>query len=135
MFSFFKLHIFFQHRLNAESCKEMLAQRASQFRAIQRRLLTRFKDKTPAPLQNLDTLLEGTYRQLIHLADTIQENNLALEVSSNALCCASNLFNFILKLWTNMSDEEYKVLQSSITPLVVDSLDVVSNPLDQSKLE
>lgn len=42
----------------------MLNQRASQFRAIQRRLLTRFKDKTPSPLANLDTLLEGTYRQV-----------------------------------------------------------------------
>ena len=42
----------------------MLAQRAMQFRAIQRRLLTRFKDKTPAPLANLDTLMEGTYRQV-----------------------------------------------------------------------
>lgn len=106
----------------------MLAQRASQFRAIQRRLLTRFKDKTPAPLQNLDTLLEGTYRQLIHLAETIQENDLALEVASNALSCATNLFNFILKIWTNMSDEEYGVLRSCITPLVVDTLDTVSLP-------
>lgn len=113
----------FEHRVNAENCKEMLSQRASQFRAIQRRLLTRFKDKTPAPLQNLDTLLEGTYRQLIHLAETIQENDLALEVASNSLSCATNLLNFILKIWTNMSEEEYDVLRSSITPLVVDTLD------------
>ena len=41
----------------------MLEERAQQFRAIQRRLLTRFKDKTPSPLANLDTLLDGTYRQ------------------------------------------------------------------------
>ena len=115
-----------QHRLNAEHCKEMLSQRASQFRAIQRRLLTRFKDKTPAPLQNLDTLLEGTYRQLLHLAETIQENDLQLEVASNALACATNLFNFILKLWTNMSEEEFSVLQASVTPLVVDTLEAVS---------
>ena len=31
--------------------KELLDQRAKQFRAIQRRLLTRFKDKTPSPTQ------------------------------------------------------------------------------------
>ncbi|KAH3751560.1 hypothetical protein DPMN_186127, partial [Dreissena polymorpha] len=113
----------YEHRVNAENCKEMLAQRAAQFRVIQRRLLTRFKDKTPAPLQNLDTLLEGTYRQLIHLAETIQENDIHLEVASNALCCATNLFNFILKLWTNMSEEEFAVLQASVTPLVVDTLE------------
>lgn len=112
----------------------MLAQRASQFRAIQRRLLTRFKDRTPAPLQNLDTLLEGTYRQLIHLAETIQENNVALEIAANALTCATNLFNFILKLWTNMSEEEFDVLRSSITPLVVDTLDVVSKKNERKLL-
>lgn len=54
----------------------MLNQRASQFRAIQRRLLTRFKDKTPSPLANLDTLLEGTYRQVCNTsAAKILPNN------------------------------------------------------------
>ena len=53
--------------MNKEKFKELLSQRASQFRAIQRRLLTRFKDKTPAPLANLDTLLEGTYHQVCQL--------------------------------------------------------------------
>ncbi|EMP31554.1 Protein PTHB1 [Chelonia mydas] len=55
----------FELRLNAEKFEELLSERAIQFRAIERRLLTRFKDKTPAPLQHLDTLLEGTYRQNI----------------------------------------------------------------------
>ncbi|RLW11425.1 hypothetical protein DV515_00001768 [Chloebia gouldiae] len=54
----------FELRLNAEKYQEMLSERAVQFRAIERRLLTRFKDKTPAPLQHLDTLLEGTFREL-----------------------------------------------------------------------
>lgn len=52
-----------QLRLNGEKLEELLSERAVQFRAIQRRLLTRFKDKTPAPLQHLDTLLDGTYKQ------------------------------------------------------------------------
>ncbi|KAH1177382.1 hypothetical protein KIL84_011084 [Mauremys mutica] len=56
----------FELRLNAEKFEELLSERAIQFRAIERRLLTRFKDKTPAPLQHLDTLLEGTYRQVIN---------------------------------------------------------------------
>uniref|UniRef100_A0A674DQG3 Bardet-Biedl syndrome 9 n=1 Tax=Salmo trutta TaxID=8032 RepID=A0A674DQG3_SALTR len=53
----------FELRVSAEKYQDLLSERAVQFRAIQRRLLTRFKDKTPAPLQNLDTLMEGTYRQ------------------------------------------------------------------------
>uniref|UniRef100_H3ACW2 Bardet-Biedl syndrome 9 n=1 Tax=Latimeria chalumnae TaxID=7897 RepID=H3ACW2_LATCH len=54
----------FELRLNDEKYQVLLSERAVQFRAIQRRLLIRFKDKTPAPLQNLDTLLDGTYRQV-----------------------------------------------------------------------
>ncbi|NXY86699.1 PTHB1 protein, partial [Alcedo cyanopectus] len=54
----------FELRVNAERIQELLSARAVQFRAIQRRLLTRFKDKNPAPLQYLDTLLEGTFREV-----------------------------------------------------------------------
>lgn len=53
-----------QLRLGAKRYQDLLSERAVQFRAIQRRLLTRFKDKTPAPLQNLDTLLDATYNQV-----------------------------------------------------------------------
>lgn len=59
--------LYSQQRRNQTKYRELLAQRAQQFRTIQRRLLTRFKDKTPAPLANLDTLLDGTYRQVIKL--------------------------------------------------------------------
>lgn len=53
-----------QLRVSAQKYQDLLSERAAQFRAIQRRLLTRFKDKTPAPLQNLDTLLDATYTQV-----------------------------------------------------------------------
>ncbi|TKS82631.1 Protein PTHB1 [Collichthys lucidus] len=56
----------FQLRVSAQQYQDLLSERAVQFRAIQRRLLTRFKDKTPAPLQNLDTLLDATYSQVRH---------------------------------------------------------------------
>lgn len=51
-----------------------LVQRATQFRAVQRRLLTKFKDKTPTPLTNLDNLLEGTYKQILQITDVINDN-------------------------------------------------------------
>nr|XP_057909015.1 protein PTHB1 isoform X3 [Doryrhamphus excisus] len=57
----------FQLRVSAQKYQDLLSERAVQFRAIQRRLLTRFKDKTPAPLQNLDTLLDATYSQQTRL--------------------------------------------------------------------
>ncbi|EHA97504.1 Protein PTHB1 [Heterocephalus glaber] len=61
----------FELRINGEKLEELLSERAVQFRAIQRRLLTRFKDKTPAPLQHLDTLLDGTYKQVSTIPVTV----------------------------------------------------------------
>ncbi|ELV12393.1 Protein PTHB1 [Tupaia chinensis] len=71
----------FELRVNGEKLEELLSERAVQFRAIQRRLLTRFKDKTPAPLQHLDTLLDGTYKQVMALADAAEENQDSLSQS------------------------------------------------------
>nr|XP_013051471.2 protein PTHB1 isoform X11 [Anser cygnoides] len=62
----------FELRLNAEKFRELLSERAVQFRAIERRLLTRFKDKTPAPLQHLDTLLEGTFREFCSIVFSME---------------------------------------------------------------
>jgi len=51
-------------RQDLEQCYEWLGRHAHQFRSIQKRLLTRFKDKTPVGLAHLDTLLDGTYMQV-----------------------------------------------------------------------
>ena len=68
--------LYLQQRRNQTKYRELLAQRAQQFRTIQRRLLTRFKDKTPAPLANLDTLLDGTYRQVIKFKKKYLNSNI-----------------------------------------------------------
>ena len=61
---FMIVNVSLQCRQDDAQLRQMLEERAAQFRAIQKRLLTRFKDKTPAPLANLDTLLNGTYTQV-----------------------------------------------------------------------
>jgi Bardet-Biedl syndrome 9 protein len=54
----------FQCRIQDASLMQMLEERANQYRVIQKRILTRFKDKTPASLQNLDALLDSSYVQV-----------------------------------------------------------------------
>ena len=53
-----------QLRVEREQYLLAVEQHSQQFRAIQKRLLTRFKDKTPSSLQHLDTLLDGTFLQV-----------------------------------------------------------------------
>ncbi|XP_077997147.1 protein PTHB1-like isoform X2 [Glandiceps talaboti] len=109
----------YEWRMNAERYKELLSQRASQFRAIQRRLLTRFKDKTPAPLQNLDTLLDGTYRQILALADAIEENRQKLVICSVSLSAATKIITRLIELAHSLNPKECKVLESAISPNVI----------------
>ncbi|XP_071942795.1 protein PTHB1-like [Antedon mediterranea] len=102
-------------RINHDQFKELLDQRAKQFRAIQRRLLTRFKDKTPAPLNNLDTLLDGTYRQILKLAEGIEENQKAMVRCCMGLSCATLIITTLIKLQYKLTDAEVNVLQAALS--------------------
>jgi len=58
----------FEVRKARSEVRVLLEQRYLQYQAIQRRLLSRFKDKTPAPLNYLDALLEGTHEQVYNIS-------------------------------------------------------------------
>ncbi|XP_069469338.1 protein PTHB1 isoform X2 [Ambystoma mexicanum] len=111
----------FELRLNDEKFQELLSERAIQFRAIERRLLTRFKDKTPAPLQNLDTLLDGTYRQVIALADAAEENQGRLLQDFTRLKSATHLVILLIGLWQKLSKDQIAILEATFLPLLQDT--------------
>ena len=93
-------------RKQYKTCLETLTQRMAQFRCIERRLLTRFKDKTPVPLTNLDMLLEGTHKQVQASCDMVQEASREEErVGSNLGCIVRwsyTILKYLLKI--NISD-------------------------------
>ncbi|XP_051999864.1 protein PTHB1 isoform X2 [Xyrauchen texanus] len=111
----------FELRVNAQKYQDLLSERAVQFRAIQRRLLTRFKDKTPGPLQNLDTLMEGTYRQIIALADAAEDNRQGLIQAFTHLRRATHLLIMLLSLWQGLSSEQTTILEATLLPLLQDT--------------
>ncbi|XP_058533958.1 protein PTHB1 isoform X2 [Ochotona princeps] len=111
----------FELRKNAEKLEELLSERAVQFRAIQRRLLTRFKDKTPAPLQHLDTLLDGTYKQVVALADAIEENHGNLSQLFTRLKSATHLMILLIGLWQKLSADQMAILEAAFLPLQEDT--------------
>ncbi|KAM9216554.1 protein PTHB1 isoform 3-T3 [Dugong dugon] len=111
----------FELRIDGEKLEELLSERAVQFRAIQRRLLTRFKDKTPAPLQHLDTLLDGTYKQVIALADAVEENQDNLFQSFTRLKSATHLVILLIGLWQKLSADQVAILEAAFLPLQQDT--------------
>ena len=101
---FTEIDSYFSKRKQHNTVEETLAQRMSQFRAIERRLLTRFKDKTPSPLTNLDMLLEGTYKQVLASCDQMEACTNDEEKSAANLGCIIRydlIFNY-----------EYSILSS-----------------------
>jgi len=54
----------YELRIECEQINSTLDICSKQFRAIQKRLLNKFKDKTPTLLDNLDVLLENTNQQV-----------------------------------------------------------------------
>ena len=54
----------FEYRVECEQLNATLDICSKQFRAIQKRLLNKFKDKTPTLLDNLDVLAENTSQQV-----------------------------------------------------------------------
>ncbi|XP_061918584.1 protein PTHB1-like isoform X3 [Entelurus aequoreus] len=111
----------FQLRVSAQKYQDLLAERAVQFRAIQRRLLTRFKDKTPAPLQNLDTLLDATYSQVMALAEAADENGALLEEAFARLRSATHLLVLLLALWAGLTPDQTAILEATLLPLLQDT--------------
>uniref|UniRef100_A0A8C3KZ86 Bardet-Biedl syndrome 9 n=1 Tax=Chrysolophus pictus TaxID=9089 RepID=A0A8C3KZ86_CHRPC len=111
----------FELRLNAEKFQELLSERAIQFRAIERRLLTRFKDKTPAPLQHLDTLLEGTFREVIALADAAEENQANVFQAFTKLKSATHLVIMLIGLWQKLNADQVAIMEATFLPLAEDT--------------
>jgi Bardet-Biedl syndrome 9 protein len=108
----------FTRRRQRNHVMETLAQRTAQFRAIERRLLTRFKDKTPSALTNLDMLLEGTHRQVLQSAEAVEAHYSQLERSAADLSCTVRLLLLLARLSVGIPDEEYGKLEAALTPLV-----------------
>lgn len=96
---------------------------AHQFRMIEKRLLVRFKDRNPTPLGGLDTLMKETYKKILILGDSVQDNQYRLLAVSNDLHCLSKLIVQIVGLKFGMSFADRKILENCFCIGFIDSLD------------
>ena len=101
-----------------------MGNRSTQFRSIERRLLSRFKDKTPSPLTNLDTLLEGTYRQILNVTEAVEACLAEVGVSAANLAAITKLLLFLARLSTGFSEEEELKLAAALSPIIHGDQDV-----------
>ena len=103
----------FHLRQGRNEIRLLLEHRSHQYRAVQRQILTMFKDKAPTSLKCFDTLLEGTHTQIMALADAHKENDAMLLEVSCELSSATLLIILLLKIWKGLSDEEEAILTAA----------------------
>jgi len=111
----------FEARGRVLAVRRALGARAQELRSVQKRVLARFKDKTPAPLGSLNTLLEDTHSAIMALADEWEQEQAALDAASAALAGATQLILLLVRHKFGLSGEAAEVLRSHLSPLVLDA--------------
>lgn len=102
---------------------EQLASRAHQLRVVEKRLLVRLKDRNPVPMHNLELILEGTYQQLLQLADMAAEAQEQLIFQNARLSAGTRLLLLLLRLRFALSPEDATVLEAHLSSLVDETPD------------
>lgn len=110
-------------RLQHVALNKRLGNRAHQFRAIQKRLLMRFKDKNPVHLSHLDSLLEGTFHQINQEASGMENIQETLTEVQHTLAASVQMILLLIKLRFGLDEDGVRVLRSYISPVVQDTLE------------
>jgi len=113
----------FNFRKSLEEFRKDLADRTMQYRVIQKRLLVRFKDRNPSPLNHLDTLLAMTFEQTVHLTETIDEVERTLRQVSCHLSAATELVLLLIRFRFELDEENFRILRLHLSPEICDTAD------------
>lgn len=104
---------------------ENLNSAAHQYRVVEKRLLSRFKDRNPSPLDRLDVVSEQTYSRLVDLGQAVEEVQGRLATSAGELGCAVRLLALLMQCRFQLSFKDHALLLAHLHPDVVDTDDQV----------
>ena len=110
----------FELREKISKSKKKLEDRSYQFRIVEKRLINRFKDKNPTPLNNLDFLLNQTYQDMMAIANEIQEHQKELKIASHSLSSKVQVIQILLKIKFNIPDESYELFKHHLSSEIHD---------------
>merc|ERR1719321_2513205 len=111
----------FTFRKHLEELRTDLADRTQQYRVIQKRLLVRFKDRNPSPLNHLDTLLALTFEQTVQLTEAIDDVERALRQVSCHLSAATELVLLLIRYRFELDADNFKTLRLHLSPELCDT--------------
>ncbi len=111
----------FDARMQLRKASSQLNDTAAQFRVIQKRLLARFKDRNPAPLNRLDDLLEATHKKIVELADSYAAAQAAVAAASNKLGCMITLLHLLMRLQFDLDEGACEALTAHLPASITNS--------------
>jgi len=106
----------FDTRKNLQSYFSQLNDTSHLFRVIQKRLLTRFKDRNASALGGLDVIMRETYSQLIRLADLTQEAQRHLHIREVNMGCIIKLLVQLTGMRLGMTNNDRTLLEAYLCP-------------------
>lgn len=107
------------HYSTRQKCQEYLSQMndlSHQYRMIEKRLLMRFKEKTPSPLGGLDVILKETFMGLTGLGDKVETSKAYLRKLSAEMESTSRLMALLAHLKFDTSPLEHAQLEAYLCP-------------------
>mmetsp|Transcript_99006 Transcript_99006/g.248246 ORF Transcript_99006/g.248246 Transcript_99006/m.248246 type:complete len:866 (-) Transcript_99006:82-2679(-) len=113
----------FALRKHLEELRSDLADRTQQYRVIQKRLLVRFKDRNPSPLNHLDALLTLTFEQTLQLTEAIDDVERALRTVSCHLSAATELVLLLIRFRFELDEENFRILRLHLHPEMCDTVE------------
>ena len=90
--------------------------RATQFRAIQKRLLARFKEKNPTPLNSLDLLMEATHASLLATSTRCDQARTALAAAACDLGCATRALLTLIRYQFQLDEPRFRIMAAALAP-------------------
>jgi len=92
-----------------------LDQKMQEITHVQKRLLTRYKEKNPTAMNNLDILFFQIYEEIIEMANEIQKLQDSRKQNGHQVSLALQLVLFLIKLRFNLTDEKFNILKNYIS--------------------
>lgn len=123
----------FERRKDLDRFSESLNRAAHQYRVVEKRLLSRFRDRNPSPLDNLDMVSEETYLRLVQLGEQVEHAQEHLNISAKDLGCAAGLVALLARYRFQLSSKDHTLLLAHFFPNVSDTEDQVRQASDHRR--
>ncbi|OQR77776.1 protein PTHB1-like, partial [Tropilaelaps mercedesae] len=101
-----------QSVLALDDTEKRMEQLAGQYRAVEKRLLAKTKDKTPSPFNNLDKLLEMTHHDLLRTSDEGVRVQSSLPLTASSLNASSALAAHQLELSGRIQTKDRQIIEN-----------------------